>query len=1111
MNKIQASTYCDILRDGLNTIVAVDLSMDWQQLIFYIHTETAKALDRMPRFKYRIIESEGVLFVDDRSIEEEMPSEVADDFRSLIRAYSILVSTTRYSNNIQFLTKRTKVVQMLNKTQSTVRTENTTMAVNVRNQNIFNLSKQSQDSYIEFVKQTIGFRKSVVTRTLAIMHDRGRKCDYIQTYEYEKNQVNMLVDTYKDIGKWFDSFYLNWFINEIENDPNLFFKNYGFLLKMLQAPTFIVILKENDYECYGFAMSILVLLDKIFLLREDTVWSVCSTLRIKLLNLAFLSTLMYLNYHKGKDCVRDAEIYSNYARLFDRFREDMPIILVNCGDFGIKYWYYFCWGMFEASNAIPYEYDDAKYDYLQSASMMQQNGTVVFVTGDSLDASLNEAVSEGGRLSAMIYKKLLDDATKGELIFVQEDINCLQTILSAFAKKHEELGSLNSIKCVSRYKQLTPFSIFGKEECKYNLPEIHYSKLIGQILEGTNIEPSIERCNDGQSFRVSATNIRFYPNYYTDAWRENKTDDSVIITCVIITDSKYNIKSIYVKGLHLHSLKLDIERSSLFCGVPCAVTLFDQDFGLDALHLLVGTKDALLNGNIRNVNEAPADKIQIPDAIISKFDEQRRLDWSECSWDDYLEFNLKLVEYNKTSAELKSIIDKYFKDIVGYYRVLGYDNIPSRVYRDILIDPCLKAFIDYLEKGPEIISKAERIFSDYRKGYDALLRLGCVRPFQQCHSLTDYQLVIDKESQIRLKHIEVLRNEEIERRRKEQYELESLKRQVLELQQLYPDGFESCVSRGIFKAIAVCASKDDFKAILSTSALIISEQKAIIEAKQKEEEQKRIEILKSARNDANNLRINYDKGYLYYLRLGKIVSVGYESSLLDCNSVLSYRGLIINKHNEILESERLQKLRADRERREREDRERRAIEEKRTIERLSLDKKCDALQIRNVLRENNVRVFYHFTDRKNLKSIKELGGLYSWYYLKTHNISIPNQGGNSFSQSRDQRFGLQDYVRLSFCEDHPMAYRKRQEGADIILLKISIDVAEFESTLFTDANASSDNFNKGSNVSALRMVNFKATRERYMRHDDPGFGYKQAEILIKTFLPAKYILNLNEL
>ena len=253
----------------MKTIVAANLSVDWQQQISHIRTETAKVLDRVPRFAYRIIDSEGVLFIDDRSIENEMPSDIADEFRSLLRAYSILVSTTRYSDNIQFLTKRTKIVQMLNKTQSTVRTENLAMAVNVRNQIILELIRKSPETYIAFIRQIVNFRRSDITRTYAVMHDRGRKSDYIQTYEYEFNQIELLVDTYRDTGKWFDSFFLSWFVNEIENEPKHLIENYEFLLRMLQEPTFIVVLRENDYECYGFAMSILTILDKIFLLHED--------------------------------------------------------------------------------------------------------------------------------------------------------------------------------------------------------------------------------------------------------------------------------------------------------------------------------------------------------------------------------------------------------------------------------------------------------------------------------------------------------------------------------------------------------------------------------------------------------------------------------------------------------------------------------------------------------------------------------------------------------------------------------------------------------------------------------------------------------------------------
>lgn len=64
-------------------------------------------------------------------------------------------------------------------------------------------------------------------------------------------------------------------------------------------------------------------------------------------------------------------------------------------------------------------------------------------------------------------------------------------------------------------------------------------------------------------------------------------------------------------------------------------------------------------------------------------------------------------------------------------------------------------------------------------------------------------------------------------------------------------------------------------------------------------------------------------------------------------------------------------------------------------------------------------------------------------------------------------------------------------------IKISLDVAKFESTLFTDTNATSNDFSKDTNVSAIKKVNLKTTREKFMRRKNPDFGHKQAEIFVK--------------
>lgn len=135
--------------------------------------------------------------------------------------------------------------------------------------------------------------------------------------------------------------------------------------------------------------------------------------------------------------------------------------------------------------------------------------------------------------------------------------------------------------------------------------------------------------------------------------------------------------------------------------------------------------------------------------------------------------------------------------------------------------------------------------------------------------------------------------------------------------------------------------------------------------------------------------------------------------------------------------------------------------------------------------------------------------MFSWKYLKAHGIEIPDQGGDDFSEKLDIRYGLQDYVRLSFCESHPMAYRKECEGSDIVILKVSTEVALLKDTLFSDMNATDSMHSHGIHLKDLQKVDFAATKRKYVRRDDADFKFLQAEVMVKTFVPIKYILNID--
>ena len=172
-------------------------------------------------------------------------------------------------------------------------------------------------------------------------------------------------------------------------------------------------------------------------------------------------------------------------------------------------------------------------------------------------------------------------------------------------------------------------------------------------------------------------------------------------------------------------------------------------------------------------------------------------------------------------------------------------------------------------------------------------------------------------------------------------------------------------------------------------------------------------------------------------------------------------------------------------------------------------KKINHESFRRELLGHGITCFYHFTDVRNLEKIRKYGGLISWSSCETHDVEIPSAGGSDFSRRLDMRDNLQDYVRFSFCDDHPMAYRLKQEGKTLVLLKIRIDVAEWEGTLFSNINATDGGHSHGGTLSDLQKIRWSAVKRNYVSREDEDFKYHQAEILVKTAIPKEFIVNLD--
>ncbi|NOX48743.1 MAG: DUF4433 domain-containing protein [Chlorobi bacterium] len=168
----------------------------------------------------------------------------------------------------------------------------------------------------------------------------------------------------------------------------------------------------------------------------------------------------------------------------------------------------------------------------------------------------------------------------------------------------------------------------------------------------------------------------------------------------------------------------------------------------------------------------------------------------------------------------------------------------------------------------------------------------------------------------------------------------------------------------------------------------------------------------------------------------------------------------------------------------------------------------------DLLLDKGVTRLYHFTDRDNLASIRQMGGLYSWEYLLLNNVDIPRPGSSQLSRMLDQRYALQNYVRTSFCKDHPMMHIALNEGRihHAVLLEIDPVVVTFEPTLFSDMNATKNGHKRGNILKDLRRVKFDVCLQvNYFNIKEEEKPYYQAEVMVKEFIPEKYIMNINRI
>ncbi len=160
----------------------------------------------------------------------------------------------------------------------------------------------------------------------------------------------------------------------------------------------------------------------------------------------------------------------------------------------------------------------------------------------------------------------------------------------------------------------------------------------------------------------------------------------------------------------------------------------------------------------------------------------------------------------------------------------------------------------------------------------------------------------------------------------------------------------------------------------------------------------------------------------------------------------------------------------------------------------------------SIIVEHNIRALYHFTDIKNVKHIKEFEGLLSQAKLEQQEIEV-QFGGNDLSRDLDQSYGTNEYIHLSFLENHPMAYNLTQCGKHIVTFKITPFVILLKDTIFSDKNAASSTHKQGGDIQDFKNIDFNAIKKPFAYRDDPCFEKRQAEVMVKDFIPINCIRN----
>lgn len=158
---------------------------------------------------------------------------------------------------------------------------------------------------------------------------------------------------------------------------------------------------------------------------------------------------------------------------------------------------------------------------------------------------------------------------------------------------------------------------------------------------------------------------------------------------------------------------------------------------------------------------------------------------------------------------------------------------------------------------------------------------------------------------------------------------------------------------------------------------------------------------------------------------------------------------------------------------------------------------------------------YHMTHMDNLKSICEIGALFSHNQIQNY-TDISNQSVNARRSIQEPFYNrsIHDYVPLYFNPRNAMLYNvQRNFGKEVVILEIDIDICLQPYTIFTYKNAATNDALFVDDISELLDNDewWHHIRQRSWSDDTTGFTKKamMSECLILNNIPVSYIKNIH--